>query len=1011
MKKERNPLRNDSDVTCSLVLLCLLLFLLVSCTSAKQKPTLTFAPPTKYDQKPALNFPPPIKVEQKVPSVESIVHDQGDAVVLIVTYDESGTPLSLGSGFFVKSDGVFITNYHVIEGSYSGVIKLIDGRVLGNIEIIDFNSEWDIAILKVEGSGFPTVKLGNSDIVKSGQKIVVIGNPEGLQNTVSDGLVSSIRKIESEGDYFIQISAPISEGSSGGPVYNMNGEVIGIATMMLKSGQNLNFAIPIKFALPLVEKSAQKDLATFTKEVTQKELDEYLKYQKNSTELKPEDTIFEYALNYYKQAEEKAGGYLSVFGTNNQEAIELLKKVINKDPNYHAAHYVLGLSYQLQIQFELAQKELLIANSLKPLYSDGHISLGEVYHKLGKFDEAINEYETAIKLSPDRSWVYYLLGKTYRDKKEYKKSIEHFVKAIELAKYDFLIAHFELAMTYSEIRDFTQALGAFREIDNTNMGTQYEGLDTGLELYKNIYDANKKNPIFLQDYAYIFFLKGDYENSIKYFSEAIKIDKAKFICNYELGFSYKDVPVDYTLDNEVYNRIYAQNLKKAEEYLNKAIKDTSPNYNAVVSLGEIYGNTYSTDRNTEKAISMYKMALQLKPSDIDSYHALSKLYLDIKNYSDAKEFAMKIISMDSKYKNAYNTLGDIYNEENNYDKAIENYNKYLDLSKGSSWVLDKIGRIYEDQELYAVALMKYKEAYEQSKSSKYLSSLHLSNIGRIYRKQKKYSDAIDTYKKIIMDYPNNSSAHFNLALTYRDNNQTENAIAEYQEALKLDPTESNAHYNLGLAYLIVNPVDKEKVIYHFKKYLDLTKDVKDDDEYRSRAKSFIAEIEFPSKLVKLKKQAGDAGAIASLLLFHSDYNEGNNQLINGLNATKHEDGENIVNSKIFVAESTFESLLVDIRKVKSNDTDIQDIINKFEKAVLQRIDGIKLLSKAFYTKVKDYQGEFEKGKAKVQTADKYYVDVLKALQDVMREYKNNFSEYEVDMLTSDIKYYSEKYKE
>ncbi|MBI5663610.1 MAG: trypsin-like peptidase domain-containing protein [Nitrospirae bacterium] len=376
MKKGRNLFKYDSNVACLLIVL----FLLIRCTPVTQKPTLTIAPPTK--------------VEQKAPSIESIVHEQGNAVVLIVTYDESGNPLSLGSGFFVKSDGVFITNYHVIEGAYSGAIKLTDGRVLGDIEIIDFNSEWDIAILKVEGSSFPTVKLGNSDIVKSGQKIVVIGNPEGLQNTVSDGLVSSIRKIESEGDYFIQISAPISEGSSGGPVYNMNGEVIGIATMMLKSGQNLNFAIPIKFALPLAEKSAQKDLATFTKEVTQKELDEYLKYQKNSTELKPEDTIFEYALNYYKQAEEKAGGYLSVFGTNNQEAIELLKKAINKDPNYHASYYVLGLSYQLQNEFELAQKELLIANSLKPLYSDGHVTLGEVYHKLGKFDEAISEYAT-----------------------------------------------------------------------------------------------------------------------------------------------------------------------------------------------------------------------------------------------------------------------------------------------------------------------------------------------------------------------------------------------------------------------------------------------------------------------------------------------------------------------------------------------------------------------------------------------------------------------------------------
>ena len=145
------------------------IFSLVSCVTEEKKPTLVITPH--------------IKIEQKISTVESIVHEQGKAVVLIVTYDESGNALKLGSGFFVKADGVFITNYHVIEGAYSAAVKLTDGRVLNDITIVDFNSEWDIAILRVKGGGFPLQGLSITnafriliDIYK--EQLISIGYPE-----------------------------------------------------------------------------------------------------------------------------------------------------------------------------------------------------------------------------------------------------------------------------------------------------------------------------------------------------------------------------------------------------------------------------------------------------------------------------------------------------------------------------------------------------------------------------------------------------------------------------------------------------------------------------------------------------------------------------------------------------------------------------------------------------------------------------------------------------------------
>lgn len=975
----------------------LLAILLTGCATTKGNVALVVSP-TKPQ-------------EQKTPSIQSIIQEQGEAVVLIVTYDNSGNVLKLGSGFFVRADGVLITNYHVIEDAYSAVIKLTDGKVFDDVSIIDFNAEWDIAVLKVKGSGFSTVKLGNSDNVQTGQKIVVIGNPEGLQNTVSDGLISSIRKIEpQDNDYVFQISAPISMGSSGGPVYNMNGEVIGISALILETGQNLNFAIPIKFALPLIEKTSRKDLAVLTKELTEKAIGEYIRNQQTSTEFKPEETIFEEALQYYQQANEKSGNYMGVFGTANQEAIEFLKKAVNVDPNYHAAHYVLCLSYKLVNQLDLAEKELLIANSLKPLFAYGHVELGEVYYKLGNLAKAKSELEIGIKLKPDYPYAFFLLGKAYRDNKEYKNAIEYFNRANELIESGYSKALFEMAMIYSEMREFGNALDTLRRIEY--FYSDDEGLNKGLELYGTFYESNKKNPVFLQNYAYIYFLKDDYENAIKYFTKSLEIYKSNFKCNYELGISYKNLPIDFNLDEDSYNRIYVQNMKKAGEYLSKAIQETPLKYNVLISLAELY-ETYSyPEKNDEKAISLYKMAIELKPLNTELYLNVSNLYKNIKKYSEAKQFAYKAISLNDKIPSAYVTLGDIYKEEKDFNKAIENYNKSLELDKSSAYILYKIGRIYEEQEQFSDALTKYQEAYEKSKSNKFLRSLYLKDIATIYIKQEKYLDAIDTYKKILNDDPNDSDALFYLAFTYSQNNQLEKAIETYNKVIEITPNESSAHYNLGLAYLrLGKEEDNEKILNHFKKYLELTKDIKGKEENRKFAMSQIAKIEFPLKLSKLKRQGGDIGVIASLLLIVEEYNTGNNKLINGIKETKYEDYQNIVSPDVYVAENLFESLKIDISKIKTNDQEIQSVIDGYEKAISLRIEGIKLISQAYYTKKIDYKGEYEKGRAKIQIADNNFLEALKDLQQLVKKYKEHFSEYDIEVLSDDINYYATKYKD
>ena len=141
-----------------------------------------------------------------------------------------------------------MTNYHVIKGASSAIVKLPDGAFYDVDGVVAFDKARDLAVIKAHGQNFRVVTLGNSDRVQVGEEIVAIGSPLSLESTVSSGIVSGIRTIEEEGGKFLQITAPISPGSSGGPLFNMAGEVVGITTLYLKGGENLNFAIPVNDA-------------------------------------------------------------------------------------------------------------------------------------------------------------------------------------------------------------------------------------------------------------------------------------------------------------------------------------------------------------------------------------------------------------------------------------------------------------------------------------------------------------------------------------------------------------------------------------------------------------------------------------------------------------------------------------------------------------------------------------------------------------------------------------------
>ncbi len=166
---------------------------------------------------------------------------------------------SLGSGFIISNDGYIFTNNHVVEKADKILVKISDGKEY-EAKVIGTDANTDIALIKIKpDNSLPVAEIGDSEKVKVGEWVIAIGNPFGLDATVTAGIVSAKGRVIGAGPYdnFIQTDASINPGNSGGPLFNMEGKVIGINTAIVAQGQGIGFAIPINMA-----KNILKDLKT-----------------------------------------------------------------------------------------------------------------------------------------------------------------------------------------------------------------------------------------------------------------------------------------------------------------------------------------------------------------------------------------------------------------------------------------------------------------------------------------------------------------------------------------------------------------------------------------------------------------------------------------------------------------------------------------------------------------------------------------------------------------------------
>lgn len=302
--------------------------------------------------------------------------------VAIETFDSKGNSLSRGSGFFIAPDRV-ITNRHVIEKSSRVEVHLIDGKKFPAKGVLAIDGEGDLALLQVDLPASLVTALPISRTVpQEGESIVVVGNPFGLEGSVSNGIVSAVREISGYGK-IIQITAPISPGSSGSPVVNMYGQVIGVATLQAAEGQSLNFAVPAERILQL--KVSELQTVSSLSAVTQKNKRAAAEklYSQGVALLSRDD--FARALSYFEKAAET-------------------------DPNYAEAWYQAGFSYGILGRHADALKASKQAAKLRPDWAETYVNIGASSYALGQYKEAADAYRQAIRLDDDKADTQYALG-------------------------------------------------------------------------------------------------------------------------------------------------------------------------------------------------------------------------------------------------------------------------------------------------------------------------------------------------------------------------------------------------------------------------------------------------------------------------------------------------------------------------------------------------------------------------------------------------------------------------
>jgi tetratricopeptide (TPR) repeat protein len=413
-----------------------------------------------------LLIPLPSRASQDI--LPELVRRIKPSAVAIETFDARGEKLSRGSGFFIDADRI-VTNRHVLDGAHRAEVHSSTGSIFQVKGVLAVDAEGDIALLKID---MPTPPIKPLPLDKTspqeGESVVVIGNPLGLEGSVTNGIVSAVRDIPTFGR-IIQITAPISAGSSGSPVVNMQGQVIGLATLQITGGQSVNFAIPSE-RISQLQASTLMSLSDLVASTGRNKRAKAVQFFRDGLSFLSKDDC-EKALPYFEKAVESDGNYAEAWAQSgfcneklgkHTEALEASKKAVNLRPSAES-YFNIGLASFYLKQYKEASEAYRQSIKLDPYNSaDAYYALGLVYRDWGKADEEIQAYKQSIRLRPDYTVAYERLGSRYLKSKKFTEAVEVFRQLAALKPGDAVTPN-NMGEAYLELNKLNEAAESFRQ--------------------------------------------------------------------------------------------------------------------------------------------------------------------------------------------------------------------------------------------------------------------------------------------------------------------------------------------------------------------------------------------------------------------------------------------------------------------------------------------------------------------------------------------------------------------
>ena len=380
-------------------------------------------------------------------SPQEVFQRVSPSVFVVEALDSQGRVVAFGSGVAVAPNQV-VTNQHVVEDGIQ--VRVRRGQQTWMAVVTHANAGQDLCRLRVEGLQARPAEVRNSVGLAVGERVYAIGAPQGLELTFSEGVISALRDMSA--GRIIQTTAPISKGSSGGGLFDASGKLVGVTTLMLLEGQNLNFALPGEWIAAIEGSPVPPDHSRESRRDNQQalpwflrgfehhekgEYDQALQAFREAIRLKPDDAM---AWNNLGATYVKLQQY--------DQALQACREAIRLKPDYAWAWYNLGYTYDDLQQYDQAIQAYREAIRLKPDHVEAWSNLGVTYDKLQQYDQAIQAYREATRLKPDLAEPWSNLGLAYTHLQRYDQAIQAYREAIRL-KPDYAGAWYNLGIMHA----------------------------------------------------------------------------------------------------------------------------------------------------------------------------------------------------------------------------------------------------------------------------------------------------------------------------------------------------------------------------------------------------------------------------------------------------------------------------------------------------------------------------------------------------------------------------------